>query len=287
MSAESRDLEYVWDFQVPGFEPETRRKTPRTLDLCNLQLIPFQPHTFDSIVTMMINRETSPFGLFSYIMCACCNDHKFWAWGPNQGLEEPKNCHMCPHCDAIICNRCAMCHSKFSVETMNRKCKWCKKSVFPPNRRQFSPTNPIDVSDYGQYMLAGSNLRDFSYWILISKRRFDFSKIVWKFQLDTMGWRFFLTSNLLLRQQHSNQYRFLLANMLLRTEEIQIVYHQPRQIAIMHNFAMVILRKLTHHNLIQNRTAKQYVNSKFAKKMQNMFGCFMKKNYNIIGKKLG
>ena len=278
MSAESRDLEYVWDFQVPGFEPETRRKTPRTLDSCNLQLIPFQPHTFDSIVTMMINRETSPFGLFSYIMCACCNDHKFWAWGPNQGLEEPKNFHMCAHCDAIICNRCAMCHSKFSVETMNRKCKWCKKSVFPPNRRQFSPTNPIDVSDYGQYMLAGSNLRDFSYWILISKRRFDFSKIVWKFQLDTMGWRFFLTSNLLLRQQHSNQYRFLLANMLLRTEEIQIVYHQPRQIAIMHNFAMVILQKLTRPYLLRNRTLKKYVHSQFAQKLHNMFGGFMKKN---------
>jgi hypothetical protein len=295
MSAESRDLEYVWDFQVPGFEPETRRKTPRTFDSCNLQLIPFQPHTFDSIVTMMINRETSPFGLFSYIMCACCNDHKFWAWEPNQGLEEPKNCQMCAHCDAIICNRCATCHSKFSVETMNRKCKWCKKSVFPSKNRQFSPTNPIDVSDYSQYILAGSNLRDFSYWILLTKRRYDFSKIIWKFQLDTKGWRFFLISNLLLRQEHSKQYRFLLANMLLRqehskqyrfllanmllrTDEIQMVYHQPRQIAIMHNFAMVILRKLTHHNPVWNCTIKQYVNSKFAKKMQNMFGCFMKKN---------
>lgn len=278
MSAESKDLEYVWDFQAPGYKPEIRQKTPRTLDSCKLKLIPFQPHTFDSIVTMMENRETSPFGLFSYIMCACCNDHKFWGWGPNQGLEEPKNCHMCPHCDAIICNKCANCHSKFIIETINRKCKWCKKSVFPSTKRQFFPTNPTDVSDYSQYILAGSNLRDFSYWILLTKRRFDFSKIIWKFQLNTKGWRFFLISNLLLRQEHSKQYRFLLANMILRTEEIQMVYHQPRQIAIMHNFAMVILQKLTHHNPVWNRTIKQYVNSKFAKKMQNMFGCFMKKN---------
>jgi hypothetical protein len=90
---------------------------------------------------------------------------------------------------------------------MNRKCKWCKKSVFPSKNRQFSPTNPIDVSDYSQYILAGSNLRDFSYWILLTKRRYDFSKIIWRFQLDTKGWRFFLISNLLLRQEHSNQIR--------------------------------------------------------------------------------
>ena len=283
MSAESRDLEYVWDFQVPGYEPETRRKTPRTLDSCNLQLTPFQPHTFDSIVTMMINRETSPFGLFSYIMCACCNDHKFWAWGPNQGLEEPKNCCMCPHCDAIICNACAMCYSKFSVETMNRKCKWCKKSVFPPKNRLFSPTNPIDVSDYNQYILAGSGLRDFSYWILLAKRRFDFSKIVWKFQLDTFGWRFFLTSDLLWRQEHLNQYRFLLANMILSTKrnaqnrENLMVYHQLRQTAIMHNLAMVISRKLSCHYFLRNHPLKQYVHSQFAKKIQNMYGYFLKK----------
>jgi hypothetical protein len=289
MSAESQEFEYVWDFQVPGYKPETRQKTPRTLDSCKLELISFQPHTFDSIATMMNNRETSPFGLFSYIMCACCNDHKFWGWGPNQGLEEPKNCHMCPHCDAIICNRCAICHSKFSVETMNRKCKWCKKIVFPPKNRQFSPTNPIDVSDYGQYLLAGSGLAAFSYWIL-TKRRFDFSKIVWKFQLDTMGWRFFLTSNLLLGEEHLNQYRFLLANMLLSAKrntkyrKIQMVYHQPRQITIMHNFAMVILQKLTRPYLLRNRTflrnytLKQYVHSQFAKKMHNMYGFFLKKN---------
>lgn len=276
MSAESKDLEYVWDFQVPGFELETRRKTPRTLDSCKLELIPFEPHTFDSFVTMMIERETSPFSNFPNIMCACCNDHRFW--GRCSELEETINCYMCPQCDAIICNRCAKCYSEFRFETMNLKCKWCKKCVFPPNRRQFSPTNPMDVSDYSQYVLAGSNLRDFSYWILLTKRRYDFSKIIWKFQLDTKGWRFFLISNLLLRQEHSKQYMFLLANMLLRTDEIQMVYHQPRQIAIMHNFAMVILRKLTHHNPVQNRTIKQYVNSKFAKKMQNMFGCFMKKN---------
>jgi len=293
MSAESQEFEYVWDFQVPGYKPETRQKTPKTLDSCNLQLTPFQPHTFDSIVTMMNNRETSPFGLFSYIMCACCNDHKFWGWGPNQGLEEPKNCHMCAHCDAIICKKCATCNSKFRVETMNRKCKWCKKSVFPPKNRQFSPTNPIDVSDYNQYILAGSGLRDFSYWILLSKRRFDFSKIVWKFQLDTMGWRFFLTSNLLLRQlrqEHSNQYRFLLANMILSTErnaqyrENLMIYYQPRHIAIMHNLAMVILQKLTRPYLLRNRTflrnytLKQYVHSQFAKKMHNMYGFFLKKN---------
>lgn len=283
MSAESRDLEYVWDFQVPGYKPETRQKTPRTLDSCNLQLTPFKPHTFDSIATMMINRETSPFGLFSYIMCACCNDHKFWAWGPNQGLEEPKNCHMCAHCDAIICHRCATCHSKFSVETMNRKCKWCLKSVFPPKNRLFSPTNPIDVSDYEQYMLAGSGLGNFSYWIL-TKRRYDFSKIVWKFQLDTMGWRFFLISDLLLGKEHSNQYRFLLANMILSTErntqyrENLMVYYQPRHIAIMHNLAMVILQKLKRPYLLRNRTLKQYVHSQFAQKLHNMFGCCMKKN---------
>ena len=140
MSAES---EYVWDFQVPGFEPEIRRKTTRTLDSCNLQLIPFQPHTFDSIVTLMMNREASPFTSCPHIMCACCKDYRFWLWGQTQGLEEPINWNMCPHCDAIICNRCAMCHSKFSVETMNRKCKWCKKSVFPSKNRQFSPTNSM------------------------------------------------------------------------------------------------------------------------------------------------
>jgi hypothetical protein len=284
MSAESRDLEYVWDFQVPGFEPETRRKTPRTLDSCNLELIPFEPHTFDSFVTMMMKRETSPFSSYPHIMCACCKDNRFWLWGPTQGLEEPINLNMCPQCDAIICNKCANCYSKFHLETMNRKCKWCKKCVFPPNRRQFSPTNPTDVSDYSQYILAGSNLRDFSYWILLTKRRFDFSKIVWKFQLNTKGWKFFLISNLLLRQEHSNQYRFLLANMLSTERntqhvcrQIQMVYHQPRQIAIMHNFTMVILRKLKHHNPVRNRTIKQYVNSKFAKKMHNMFGCFMEK----------
>lgn len=278
MSAESRDLEYVWDFQVPGFELETKQKTPRTLDSCKLELIPFEPHTFDSLVTKMMERETSPFTSCPHIMCACCKDNRFWLWGPTQRLEETINLNMCPQCDAIICNKCASCYSKFRLETMNRKCKWCKKCVFPPNRRQFSPTNPTDVSDYSQYILAGSNLRDFSYWILLTKRRYDFSKIIWKFQLDTKGWRFFLISNLLLRQEHSKQYRFLLANMLLRTDEIQMVYHQPRQIAIMHNFAMVILRKLTHHNPVQNRTIKRYINSQFAKKMQNMFGCFMKKN---------
>jgi len=191
---------------------------------------------------------------------------------------------MCPHCDAIICKSCVTCHSRFSVETMNRKCKWCKKSVFPPKNRQFSPTNPIDISDYYQYILAGSGLRDFSYWILLSKRKFDFSKIVWKFQLGTMGWKFFLTSNLLLRQQHLNQYKFLLANMILSTErnaqnrENRMVYHQPRQIAIMHNLAMVISWKLSHPYLWSNRTLKRYVHSQFAKKMHNMFGCFLKKN---------
>jgi hypothetical protein len=125
MSAESENFEYVWDFQVPGSKPVPRQKNPRTLDSCNLELIPFKPHTFDSIVTLMMNRETSP-----YIMCACCNDHKFWLREPNLGLEEPKNCHTCPHCDAIICNRCATYHSKFRVKTMNRKCKWCKKVSF-------------------------------------------------------------------------------------------------------------------------------------------------------------
>ena len=291
MSAESKDLEYVWDFQVPGFEQQTKRKTPRTLDSCKLELIPFEPHTFDSFVTMMMERETSPFTSCPHIMCACCKDNRFWLWGPTQGLEEPINLNMCPQCDAIICNKCASCYSKFRLETMNRKCKWCKKCVFPPNRRQFSPTNPTDVSDYSQYILAGSNLRDFSYWILLTKRRYDFSKIVWKFQLNTKGWRFFLISNLLLRQEHSNQYRFLLANMLsislgTQQSEIQMVYHQPRQIAIMHNFAMVILSKLTHHNPVRNHTIKQYVNSKFAKKMQNMFGCFMKKKLIIYKEKV-
>jgi hypothetical protein len=67
MSAESQEFEYVWDFQVPGYKPETRQKTPRTLDSCKLELISFQPHTFDSIATMMNNRETSPFGLFAMI----------------------------------------------------------------------------------------------------------------------------------------------------------------------------------------------------------------------------
>ena len=282
MSAESKDLEYVWDFQVPGFEQQTTRKTTRTLDSCKLELIPFEPYTFDSFVTNMMERETSPFTSCPHIMCACCKDNRFWLWGPTQGLEVPINLNMCPQCDAIICNKCANCYSKFHLETMNRKCKWCKKCVFPPNRRQFSPTNPTDVSDYSQYILAGSNLRDFSYWILLTKRRYDFSKIVWKFQLNTKGWRFFLISNLLLRQEHSNQYRFLLANMLsislgTQQSEIQMVYHQPRQIAIMHNFAMVILSKLTHHNPVRNRTIKQYVNSKFAQKLHNMFGCFLTK----------
>lgn len=272
MSAESRDLENPTHIQVPGFEPETRRKTP------------FEPHTFDSFVTMMMERETSPFTSCPHIMCACCKDNRFWLWGPTQGLEVPINLNMCPHCDAIICNKCANCHSKFSVETINRKCKWCKKSVFPSNKRQFSPTNPTDVSDYSQYILAGSNLRDFSYWILLTKRRFDFSKIVWKFQLDTMGWRFFLISNLLLREEHLNQYRFLLANMILSTEinaqnrENLMIYHQSRQIAIMHNFAMVISRKLTCHYFLRNCTLKRYVHSQFAKKLHNMFGCFMKKS---------
>jgi hypothetical protein len=41
MSAESRDLEYVWDFQVPGFELETKQKTPRTLDSCKIGVNPF------------------------------------------------------------------------------------------------------------------------------------------------------------------------------------------------------------------------------------------------------
>ena len=281
MSAES---EYVWDFQVPGFEPETKRKTPRTLDSCNLELIPFNAHAFDSFVALMMNRETSPFSSCPHIMCACCKDYRFWLWGPTQGLQEPINWNMCPHCDAIICNRCATCHSKFRVETMNRKCKWCKKSVFPPKNRQFSPTNPIDVSDYNQYKLAGSGLRDFSYWILLSKRRFDFSKIVWKFQLDTMGWRFFLTSDLLCSQEHSNQYKFLLANMILSTKrnaqnrDNQMVYHQPRQTAIMHNLAMVILQKLTRPYLLRNHPLKQYVYSRFAQKLHNMYGCCLKKN---------
>lgn len=284
MSAESENFEYVWDFQVPRSKPVPRQNTPRTLDSCNLELIPFEPHNFNFFVKLMMNRETSPFTCCPYIICACCNDHKFWLWEPNLGLEEPKNCHMCSHCDAIICNKCATCHSKFSVETMNRKCKWCKKNVFPPKNRQFSPTNPVDVSDYNQYILAGSGLRDFSYWILLSKRRFDFSKIVWKFQLDTMGWKFFLTSNLLLRQEHLNQYRFMLENMILSTErnaqnrENQMVYHQPRQIAIMHNLAMVISQKLRHGYLLRNYTLKQYVHSQFAQKLQNMFGCFMKKS---------
>lgn len=283
MSAKSENFEYVWYFQVPGFEQEPRKKTPRTLDSCNLELFPFQAHNFDSFVTLMMNRETNPFTSCPYIMCACCNDHKFWLLGPTQGLQELINWNMCPHCDAIICNRCAACHSKFRVETMNRKCKWCKKSVFPPKNRQFSPTNPVDVSDYNQYILAGSGLRAFSHWILLSKRRFDFSKIVWKFQLDTMGWRFFLTCDLLLRQEHLNQYRFLLANMILRTErnaqyrENQMVYYQPRQIAIMHNFGMVILQKLTRPYLLRNYILKQYVYSQFAQKLKNMFGCFMKK----------
>lgn len=289
MSAESQEFEYVWDFQVPGSKPAPRQKTPRTLDSCNLKLIPFKAHTFDFFVTLMMNRETNPFSNCQHIMCACCNDHKFWLWEPNLGLEEPKNCHMCPHCDAIICKKCATCNSKFRVETMNRKCKWCKKSVFPPKNRQFSPTNPIDVSEYNQYILAGSGLMDFSYWILLSKRKFDFSKIVWKFQLDTMGWRFFLTINLLLRQEHSNQYRFLLANMILSTKinaqyrENLIVYQKPRQIAIMHNLAMVISQKLTCHyflrsrTFLRNRTLRQYVHSQFAQKLKNMFGCFMKK----------
>ena len=285
MSAKSE--EFVFDFQAPGYEPEMKnRKTPKTLDSYKLKLIPFQPHTFDSFVKMMIERETSPFSSCPYIMCACCNDHKFWLWDPNLGLEEPKNCRMCPHCDAIICNRCAMCHSKFSVETMNRKCKWCKKSVFPPKNRLFSPRNPIDVSEYNQYILAGSGLRDFSYWILLAKRRFDFSKIVWKFQLDTFGWRFFLTSDLLWRQEHLNQYRFLLANMILSTKrnaqnrENLVVYHQPRHIAIMHNLAMVISRKLSCHYFLRNYTLKRYVHSQFAKKMQNMYGYFLKKIKN-------
>ena len=243
----------------------------------------FHPHTFDSFVILMMNRETSPFTSHPHIMCARCKDHKFWLWDSNLGLKEPKNYRMCPHCDAIICNSCAMCHSKFSVETMNRKCKWCKKSVFPPKNRLFSPTNPIDVSDYSQYILAGSNLKEFSYWISLSKRRFDFSKIVWKFQLDTMGWRFFLTSHLLLKEEHNKQYRFLLANMILSTEinaqnrEIQLVYHQPRQIAIMHNLAMVISRKLSCHYFLRNYTLKRYVHSQFAKKIQNMYGYFLKK----------
>jgi hypothetical protein len=162
-----------------------------------------------------------------------------------------------------------------------------QKSVFPPKNRQFSPTNPVDVSYYNQYILAGSGLCDFSYWILLSKRRFDFSKIVWKFQLDTMGWRFFLISNILLRQEHSIQYRFLLANMILSTKrsaqyrDNQMVYHQPHQIAIIHNLALVISRKLISHYLLSSRifsrnyTLKQYVHSQFAKKMHNMYGCFM------------
>ena len=140
MSTKSK--EFVFDFQAPGYEPEMKnRKTPRTLDSCNLQLIPFHPHTFDSFVTLMMNHEKSPFSSCPYIMCAGCNDHKFWLWDPNLGLEEPKNCRMCPHCDAIICNRCAMCHSKFIVANGAKKVSFLQRiGYFPQEIQLMSPT---------------------------------------------------------------------------------------------------------------------------------------------------
>lgn len=90
MSAKSEEFEYVWDFQVPGSKPGMSRKTPRTSDSCKLKLTPFQPHTFDSIAAMMDNRETSPFTSCPYIMCACCNDHKFWLWVQPRDLKNLK-----------------------------------------------------------------------------------------------------------------------------------------------------------------------------------------------------
>jgi len=67
MSVEGEEFEYVLDFQVPGSKPGMKKS-----DSYKLEIIPFHPHTFDSIATMMDNRETSLFTTCPYIMCASC-----------------------------------------------------------------------------------------------------------------------------------------------------------------------------------------------------------------------
>jgi hypothetical protein len=278
----SQNKEYVLDFQAPGLNFHYKRP----LDYCKLVLTTYRPHDFDSLVEKIIQYGKNPFYYFPNIVCACCNDNRFWDLSII--LDKPLQRYICPNCNATICDICANCYFKYPVQTENRKCKWCRKKVFPPNQRKFSLENQTDFIDYIQYMLAGSGIKSFGYWVLFTKRKYDISKIIWKFLLNTNGWKFFLDCDFLLRNEHPNQYKFLLANMIWKTDKnipyqinnIHMLYHQPRQIAIMHNFGIILSKKMTNYGLLRNSnknycTMKQYIKFLFANKLRNMYGYFL------------
>ena len=220
---------------------------------------------------------------FTGLACACCDEPQ----NTTCTCMDSKIVFFCPYCQAILCNTCA-------ISTHMVRCSWCSYEIYSPLCKAFSITEQ-DEWGYQMYNVANKNLLKSHGWFVemhSSHPNFQFSDIFWANIVTNMGWRFFLYSNFLLRDQHPIQYNMLLTMMKLNTERKilpcvqfqnfrrslhdsissfkamddrqQFVYQKARGLMIMHRFAIHLIG---HFKCPKLSFLMRFVLSKYEKKL--------------------
>lgn len=234
----------------------------------------------------------SSYQLYS-LPCAIC-DKRYPTVCLSRHIE--KDIHFCPHCHAFICEECA-CMLHTYQQAQETECKWCNSKVLPTYSKKIPRecTEEKFDEDFGKYTKASSNISEMREWYAAMYRthqpKFNFPKLFWLDMIDTMGWRFFIEIDFLLKQQHPIQCRLFLSIMKdsssrmrfpgkfdfqresidsmkmfrIMSDENQFSYPNAQKIVIMHSLSMFAMRRLTYPNSFA--LTMKYLHSNFGEKL--------------------
>ncbi len=138
------------------------------------------------------------------LFCACC-DYPIWL---SLNCESPCKRNVCQHCQAIVCEACVYKQRKSLGYRLN--CRWCCNQI--GNRKVFfgMPGQPTLQT----YLIVDNGIAIFQEWrrtLIYQNKKFDFSQIIWKDEVDTKGWKFFLEIKKKIKIQHPTQFRYFMS----------------------------------------------------------------------------
>jgi hypothetical protein len=234
----------------------------------------------------------SSYQLFS-LPCAIC-DKRYPTVCLSRHIEM--DIHFCPHCRAFICEECVDIIYTYQ-QARETECKWCNSKVLPTYTKKIPRecTEEKFDQDFGEYTTASSNISEMREWYAAMYRthqpKFNFPKLFWLNMIDTMGWRFFIEIDFLLKQQHPIQCRLFLSIMKDSTSRMRFLRNQTFQresIDSMQMFRMMAIEQQFSYPNAQKIVIIHRL-SVFAMKRfmcQNSFALTMKYLLSNLGERL-
>jgi len=194
------------------------------------------------------------------IPCACCDCRKCTSSSVHD-KQSRRIVDLCPHCQAFICDTCAK-------QSLKNQCRWCGSAMYPRTPLLLSFHQQFNDPSFLCYSAANENVNEMRDWVeamsMSHQSKFHFSKLFWINMIENMGWRFFLKSGFLLKQQHPIQCRLLVSIMKWSSNrmlphrrqtfpsemissilaENQFIYPKAQTIVTMHHLSMIAMRRL-------------------------------------------